>query len=474
MKKAPASETEEEIPMSMSFTPPMTKERNNTISKDLPSPRRVGEMYQRDKTTRTPCRIEEMYQRGKNQKRIELHQLMETKRKRLKVSVLRPINKQILDEKSSRLNDLYEKGKKQNRADLETFLRKKNARKYLFVDKKHMKLEKPKATTPEMIAYNKRMFDLRKKNHDIAVKRRMQIARARSRVSLSLPFQTSSGDSSSLSSSTSSVISSISMFEMREKNREFVIKRKIQIARARARRALVSLPFDTQVSKNDDTSSISISSDISSMSMFEMRPIHPVIEIKRKIQKRRGITRASKSLPDDVLVVDTTEDTSSMSSSISNISKTSSKSSTVACSPQLVELYNKGKHKQQEREKSRVTDDNTNDSKSLSNYNTKTTTISNAVSKEAPTKSNFECSPRLTELYNKGKDKQRGKQKPSNNDDEPTNQDESRTDNTSPRSIDSAFFEKLMASKKDLSPRSNMILAMGSNSTFHKLDLSTA
>jgi hypothetical protein len=231
--------------------------------KDLPTPRRLEEMHQRGKNqkraelhhfrdtqrkrvqlsvlrpiTSTPRRLEEMYQKGKNQKRAELHHIRDTKRKRVQLSVLRPINNKILDEKSNRLNELYEKGKKQNRTDLERFLWKKYAIKYVYVDKKHMKLEKPKAITSERITYNKRMFDLRKKNHAIAVKRRMQIARARSRVSQSLPFQASNGDSSSLSSSTSSPDSSKAMFELRGKNSDFAIKRKMQIARARARRTL--------------------------------------------------------------------------------------------------------------------------------------------------------------------------------------------------------------------------------------------
>ena len=112
--------------------------------KDLPTPRRLEEMHQRGKNqkraelhhfrdtqrkrvqlsvlrpiTSTPRRLEEMYQKGKNQKRAELHHIRDTKRKRVQLSVLRPINNKILDEKSNRLNELYEKGKKQNRTDLE-------------------------------------------------------------------------------------------------------------------------------------------------------------------------------------------------------------------------------------------------------------------------------------------------------------------------------------------------------------------
>ena len=408
-KHPPASETKEEIPTSISLAP-TKKERSSANPKDLPTPRLADGKYLRGKTT--PRRVEEMYQRGKNQKRLELHHFMETKSNRVELSVLQPINNnKTLAESSIRLHELYEKGKERNRTDLESFLTKKNARKYLYVDKKHMKLEKPKVITAEMMAYRKRMFQLRKKNQDIAIKRRTQIARARARVSESISFQVSNGDSSSLSSSSSSAVSSKSMFELRIKNNEFVRKRKMQIARARAARARKSLPFHTQVS-NDDSSSISSthSSDISSKSMFEIRTTHPVIEIKRKMQIRRDKARTCESLSDKVLVADTTEDTNSMSS----------------C--------------------------------------------------KASTKSNVKSCPRLTELYSIGKEKQQGKQKPSNKDDEPTNQDESRSDNNSPRSIDSSsdskFFEKLKASKH-LSPRSNMILAMGSTSALSTLDVST-
>lgn len=224
-------------------------------------------------------RFQELYEKGREHQRDVLRRFKENERRSIeglpRLEGMSLEGKEVISEtkeQAFRFNELYKKGTKQQRSELRRHNESKNFKKYRGPSSER----KNKIVTEESLAFDRKMLLLLRRNREHAMKRKMEIAKARADraaaeemiTSPRLPSRSRSTprvhDDHSDDVSTYSNVSSSSKLSFHKRNKEIAMKRKISTKKK----------FNEQEQKdvgtgvNDDVSISSVQSHRASTSKF--------------------------------------------------------------------------------------------------------------------------------------------------------------------------------------------------------------